>query len=156
MSMLLYDPVSNPPFGSEGAGSQRGDWWRSAVHMQLFPPLLMQGVLHCNPLPLETVYAKKLTEITMQTHTRVGISMHGRQCTKITNLCIPLFHSTLLYSLFCHRVTESVSVFPKKTLNQRRAGLKRETNFCGLSTLYCLWLGRHKAIDLVPGSLSRV
>lgn len=39
------------------------------MHMQLLPLLLVQGALHSNPLPLQSVYAKNLTGITVQTYT---------------------------------------------------------------------------------------
>lgn len=84
--------------------------------MQLFPSLLMQGVLYSNPLASGDCVCKE-ADINhhASTHTHTHMSTHGSQCTNITNLCILLFsqHSTLFIVLsLC--VTESVSVFQKK------------------------------------------
>lgn len=70
--------------------------------MQLFSPPLMQGVLRCNPLPRETLYAKKLAGITMKTHSHMQV----RATQKEIQIHAFLFSPSALFIVLSLCVTE--------------------------------------------------
>lgn len=125
-------PCQIPLFGSVEAGSQRGDCWRSGVHMQLFPPLLMQGVLHCNPFASGgCVQGEAVRNLHANTHPR--LSMHGSQCTKLQ-----------IYA-FCF----FTPLFSHLPVHKKESKYKPKRQNLQFGSLCSLWMNKHKEITWV-------
>lgn len=124
--------------GKEGIGL------RSAVHMQLLPPLLMQGALHCN-LSLEAVYAEETDSTIQHNHHAKSHKLKYKTFDKIYKSMHAPLYKTGLFIEFIHctaaernRLDEIYFIVQSFLQQLRQAGLKTKVNLCNLRGLSCM------------------